>query len=95
MNELLLGLICGFILGLGLCWRAGRDIQDILNFINEWRAEKKKPQAPQPFITPTHPSFTNENMVGQENSNIVIPKTPQQVQWEEEEELRKLNLKRP
>lgn len=46
-----------------------------------------------PYVTHTHPKFTNPNKVSQDDSVIVTPKSPQLVQWEEEEELRKLNLR--
>lgn len=48
-----------------------------------------------PQITYTHPDLTNPNMAGQGDSVIVEPKSPQLIQWEEEEELRKLNLGKP
>lgn len=62
------------------------------------RIEKllRKPEPKQsvtPMVTPTNPLFVNQNAVGQGDSVIVEPKSPALVQWEEEEELRKLNLK--
>jgi hypothetical protein len=47
----------------------------------------------EPQITRTHPDLTNTNAIGQGDSVIVEPKSPQLVQWEEEEQVRKLNLK--
>lgn len=57
--------------------------------------EKKKVAPPQAYVTPSDPSFVQESTVGQEGSSIVIPKTPQRIEWEEKEELRKLNLGQP
>jgi len=85
------GLVFGLILGFGLAYRAGRDIQDLLDFAHEWR-ESRAEQPTEPHVTRGR-AFTNENMPGQENSSIVVPKTPQQIAWEEQEELRKLNLR--
>lgn len=46
-----------------------------------------------PFVTPTNPAFVNESKIGQGDSVIVEPKSPQRVAWEEQEQLRKLNIK--
>jgi hypothetical protein len=46
-----------------------------------------------PFVTPTHPDLINPSVVSQNDSVIVEPKSPQLVAWEEEEAVRKLNLK--
>lgn len=51
-----------------------------------------KPE-PLTYVSPTHPDLVNPNTVNQEGSVIVEPKSPQLVAWEEQEELRKLNLK--
>lgn len=48
-----------------------------------------------PFITKSAPEFTNEPITGQNDSVIVVPKSPQRIEWEEQEELRKMNLGRP
>lgn len=45
-----------------------------------------------PMVTPTNPAFTNENTVGQGDSVIVESKSPQRIEWEEQEQLRKINL---
>lgn len=61
--------------------------------------EVKKPsdktelsEEPEPFVTRTSPEFTNPNMAGQDDSAIVIPKSPQLIEFEESEALRKMNL---
>lgn len=60
-------------------------------------AIENKPQLippPEAFVTKTNPAFGNENAIGQGESIIVTPKSPQLIEWEEQEELRKLNLRK-
>lgn len=45
------------------------------------------------FVTPTNPAFVREEIAGHGDSVIVTPKSPQLIEWEENEQLRKLNLK--
>ncbi len=46
------------------------------------------------MVTRTDPSFVREDTIGQaDNSSIVMPKTPQRIEFEESEELRKMNLR--
>lgn len=75
----------------------------VSNFVGMWyflrpiRYAWVQSQIPKPvpltYVTPTHPDLTNPNAVNQEGSVIVEPKSPQRVAWEEEEQVRKLNLK--
>lgn len=49
--------------------------------------------APEPFITSTHPSLVSEDAAGQADDSVIVnPKTPQRVEWEEQEELRKMQF---
>lgn len=66
------------------------DIRKSIDRLPPILPEKPKDIA---FVTRTDPAFANENMVGQGDSVIVTPKSPQLVEWEEQEELRKLNLR--
>lgn len=71
----------------------------VANFFGAWYFRytaiiKEKPPTVKPFVTPTNRAFTNENKVGQGDSAIVTPKTPQLIDFEEQEELRKMNLPR-
>lgn len=45
------------------------------------------------FVTPTNPAFIREDLTGQGDSIIVTPKSPQLIEWEENEKLRKMNLR--
>lgn len=54
-------------------------------------AQEKKPEI-KPTVTRTSPGFINDNHALKEESAIVEPKTPQQIAWEEQEELRKMQF---
>lgn len=56
--------------------------------------EDRQKNEPEPFVTPTNPSFANEGMAGNEEESIIVtPKSPQLLEWEESEKLRKMNLR--
>lgn len=86
MTSLLLGV--AILLLLFACWR----LNQMTYFLNDLvgRPPKKQEEA---YITPTNPAFTNENKVGQGDSVIITPKSPQLLEFEEQEELRKMNLR--
>lgn len=72
----------------------------IANLIGQWYFRsrpadifKESKEAVKPTVTYTAPALTNENAATLENSAIVEPKSPQLVAWEEEQAVRKLNLK--
>lgn len=51
-------------------------------------------QQTEPFVTSTNPALTNEAAAGSEDDSIIVnPKSPQLIAWEEEEAVRKINLK--
>lgn len=64
-----------------------------LDRIEKLLREPKPKSTGQPMVTSANPILTNPNAINQEDSMIVEPKSPQLVQWEEEEQLRKLNIK--
>jgi hypothetical protein len=55
--------------------------------------EEQPEETIEAFVTSSNPAFTNENMAGQQESSIIVPKTPQRLAWEEDQELRKINMK--
>jgi hypothetical protein len=88
----MINLIIGFILGFSTIHVLSAQLKEIRALIIAIHDERKAAE-PEPFVTRTNPAFTNENMPGQEGSSIVTPKSPQLVDWEEQEELRKMNLR--
>ena len=78
-------LIALLILGY-FTWKAIREIT---------LPEKAIEELTKPFVTPTNPAFVNENQSTHEDSFIITPKSPQLVDWEENEQLRKMNIGRP
>lgn len=88
MYSLLL-LLIGF--GVGGVFRLDRAIRQITTTIAILDSKNKK-EEPKAFVTRTDPAFTRSNMAGQaDDSAIVIPKSPQLVEFEEQEALRRMN----
>lgn len=55
--------------------------------------KEKKAETIDPMVTRSDPGFVKEITIGQaDDSAIVMPKTPQRIEFEESEELRKMNL---
>lgn len=49
----------------------------------------------QPFVASSNPALVNDLPTGDSESVIVNPKSPQLVQWEEEQEIAKMNMGKP
>jgi len=81
----------GFVSGCIFCFYAGLYSRDVAKKIEELLSRPKDPE-PTPFVTHTERGFVNENTPLRDDSAIVLPKTPQRLEFEEQEELRKMNL---
>lgn len=88
----MINFIAGVIVGFCVFYSGYVQYKDILRLLEAIKNERNTKE-PEAFVTRTDRAFTNENAGDQENSSIVVPKTPQLVAWEEQEELRKMNLK--
>lgn len=64
----------------------------ILGEIRVALAKSKESPKLDAFITSSNPDLINTNMAGQGESVIVMPKSPQLVEFEEQETIRKMNL---
>ena len=62
---------------------------DLLEMVLELRPKKNNTVA---GVTRAAPEFTNPRAASDDDSAIVEPKTPQRIAFEEEQELRKMNL---
>lgn len=83
----MINFLLGFILGLTML---------IVVMLAEIRHNldnllKDKPAGIPPAVTGTNQAFVNENRPGSEESLIVEPKSPQLIDWEEQQELERLN----
>ncbi len=89
MTELLAIFIVVIVLALGIV--VGYWVQLWTKEMNEllrWMHEQKPPE---PTVTSGNPLFTNENQPGNTESLIVEPKSPQLIDWEEQQELERMN----
>lgn len=76
---LLLGLVAGY-------W--ARRLEKEMNELLGWLHEQPPPE---PTITRGNPLFSNESQPGNVESRIVEPKSPQLIDWEEQQELERMN----
>ena len=90
----MIGLITGMLLGFSIGFLSGytyRDINDIAHKLYERQKSQPEPE-PEAYVTRGDRRFVKEHLINQPESAVVTPKTPQRIAWEEEEELRKMNL---
>ena len=78
-----------FLTGLftGLCIAFRREIKELQKNIQQLSLEQE------PTVTESAKEFSRENYSGQDSSRIIEPLTPQQVAYNEEEAIRKANLR--
>lgn len=83
----MIGFIFGFLVGGAFAFQLGFYFKELLQRVRSLQLPDIKPT-----VTRGSDHPVNENWPSREESHIVEPKTPQQVEWEAQEELRKQNL---
>jgi hypothetical protein len=79
----LLSLIIGIMAG----YYASK-IEKALHFI---KGKITKEETVEPFVTNSDPRFAREDQIGSPDSSVILPKSPQLIEWEETQEIEKLN----
>lgn len=88
----LIDILSLLILGVLLLWTgffAGLKYREIKDKLNELSNPPEPEEEVKPTVTPTDPRFANENMINQDNSGVIEPKSPQLIEFEEEQALMK------
>lgn len=67
-----------------------RTVRDEVRALDEKFRDQHPPLA-EPTVTATSLSFINENRSGHTDSRIIEPKSPQLIDWEEQQELERIN----
>lgn len=88
LNSVLLALIFLAICGVIYCLVKLTAI--VRNAPEEVQAQEVKPG-----VTSANPAFVTDYEQPPEASAIIMPKSPQLVEWEEEQELLKMNMGKP
>lgn len=87
-------VINAVLLAFCLGWVAHKQLLGVIERLSDLESrDKDEPQ--EPFVTYSDRAFTNENMVNQPGSAIITPKTPQLVEFEEQQALEHMNMGRP
>lgn len=87
----MISFVAGLIVGILCAFNAGWYARRAYLMLTHLMSKQSKPNTP--AVTRTNRAFVNENRPLSQDSAIVIPKTPQLLEFEEQEELRKMNLK--
>lgn len=73
-------------IGIGFGWYH-RELSDKVTAIYDKLTDKPEP----PAVTTSNPLFTNQNQPGNTESMIVEPKSAQLIDWEEQQQLERMN----